>query len=76
MNHKQVFKHFTNLFPLIAGSSVLTWFPNGKNSIRVRYVNGEDHVFTYNDSLDWSYETVDCFLKKMKHRQTNVLIKT
>ena len=65
MTHKDVLKMFKTYFPSIAG--VMTeWFPNGKNSIRVRYSRiRPDVVFTYNDTKDWKLETVDSFIKSM-----------
>ena len=38
------------------------WFPNGKNSVRVRFRTGKEFVFTYNSSDDWKIESVGSFL--------------
>lgn len=40
MTHNEVYKWFELYFPLYAGENAATWFPNGKNSIRVRQTNG------------------------------------
>lgn len=39
------------------------WFPNGRNSIRVRLDTGKEFIFTYNSSDDWKIESVGSFLK-------------
>lgn len=65
MAHDEIFKQFTNMFPIVA-PTLYEWFPNGKNSIRVRLNCGSDFVFTFFDSCDWCYETIDSYIKKMK----------
>jgi hypothetical protein len=42
------------------------WFPNGKDSIRVRYKNRMELVFTFHDQQNWKLETIKEFLKSMK----------
>ena len=65
MTHPEILTIFKQLFPLFAGG-VDEWFPNGKNSIRVRISEVDiDYVFTYNDILDWKFETINCFLKNL-----------
>lgn len=65
MNHEEIFECFKSNFP---GDHfyVVEWFPNGKNSIRIRRINDRDYVFTYNGQHDWCYETVESFIRKMK----------
>ena len=65
MTHKEVFKHFKNLMPFYHEKSI-TWYQNGKNSIRVEMDNGERFIFTFNNKRDWRFETVDSFVKNMK----------
>lgn len=65
MTHKKVYEWFTLYFPQYA-EHVEAWFPNGKNSVRVRQTNGHDFVFTYNGINDWRFETVESFIKKSK----------
>lgn len=65
MKHEDVYKQFIKQFPEIA-KFVADWFPNGKNSIRVRIDGGSDFVFTYNNWTDWCYETLDSYIRKMK----------
>ncbi len=65
MIHTEVYKKFITMFPEVS-EHLETWFPNGKNSIRVRVKSGSDFVFTYNDWTDWCYETVESYIKKMR----------
>lgn len=65
MSHKTIFDWFKLYFPNYDKHTV-TWFPNGKNSIRVRWDNGRDFIFTFNGEKDWCFQTVENFLKKMK----------
>ena len=53
-------------YPLYAGENAATWFPNGKNSIRVRQTNGAEFIFTYGGKDDWRFETATSFIKGMK----------
>ena len=46
MTRNEVYKWFELYFPLYAGENAATWFPNGKNSIRVRQTNGAEFIFT------------------------------
>lgn len=66
MVHREVFRLFEQYFPDYAKSRFDVYFPNGQNSIRVRLNNREEFIFTYNSKKDWSLETVDSYIKKMK----------
>lgn len=67
MTHPRVYEEFKTYFPQYEQMMKL-WFPNGKNSIRVRLNNGRELVFTYNGTNEWCFETVDNFLKRMERR--------
>lgn len=58
MIHRDIYKLFELYFPNYAGNKVDTWFPNGKNSIRIRQTNHQEFIFTYN-SKNWKFEMVD-----------------
>lgn len=64
MNHINILRHFKEVFPYHL--RVKIWFPNGKNSIRVRDEQGKELVFTYESPKVWTIETIDSFIKKMK----------
>lgn len=66
MSHSDVMKWFELYFPDYSGDNITMWFPNGKNSIRVRQKNGQEFVFTYISSKDWLFETVSHFLDRLK----------
>lgn len=66
MVHTDVYKWFALYFPDYAGDKADKWFPNGKNSIRVRQTNGQEFIFTYNSQKDWRLETANSFLSSAK----------
>lgn len=61
MVHLEVFELFRAYFPQHA-ECVTEWFPNGKNSIRVRIAVGHEFIFTYEDKNNWRFETYNYFL--------------
>lgn len=65
MTHKKVYDYYVSYFPQYAKHTV-EWFPNGKNSVRVRQTDGQDYVFTYQGKRNWRFETVDSFIKHLK----------
>jgi len=65
MVHSAVFNYFKECLPDIV-KKVETYFPNGRNSIRVRQRNGQEFIFSVNGPKEWKFETVDQFLADMK----------
>lgn len=65
MAHTQIIKIFKLKFPLYDGQ-LKEWFPNGKNSVRVRLKNGQEFVFTHKAPNDWCFETIDSFIKRLR----------
>lgn len=63
MSHNEVYKWFELYFPIYAGNKVVTWFQNGKNSIRIRQTNGQEFTFTFNNQKDWKLERLTVLLK-------------
>lgn len=47
MSHSEVMKWFEYYFPDYAGERIDVFFPNGRNSIRIRQKNGQEFIFTY-----------------------------
>lgn len=47
MVHSKVFECFQEHLPAFA-EKVETYFPNGKNSIRVRQKDGKEFIFSFN----------------------------
>lgn len=64
--HKEIFKWFGLYFPDYSGNKAKVWFPNGKNSIRVRQLNNQEFVFTFHDHKNWKFETIESFLKEKR----------
>lgn len=70
MTHDTVFRKFTMKFPdYVKNTSI--WFPNGKDSIHIRLVNGKEFVFTIKGRDDWCFETVNSFVKRLKGEINN-----
>ena len=65
MSQEEVYNWFTLYFPQFA-KHVTEWFPNGRNSVRIRQASGQDFVFTYRSKTDWRFETVESFIRTMK----------
>lgn len=65
MTHRKVYEWFESYFPQFS-KQVTEYFPNGRHSIRVRTSCKKDFIFTFNSVNDWSFETVDSFIKRMK----------
>lgn len=59
MSHAEVYKAFRQYFPTYVGENIAAWFPNGRNSIRVREANGDEFIFSFNNGKDWKFETME-----------------
>lgn len=68
MLHDKVYKRFKQYFPL-ASKTIIQWFPNGKNSIRIRRMDGQEFVFTYYEKHNYRLETVDSFIKRLQRKE-------
>lgn len=67
MAHNEVYKWFELYFPQYAGTDKIeVWFPNGKNSVRIRQRNKQEFIFTYMGPNEWRFETINSFLNTMK----------
>ena len=64
MLHDDIFKEYLKIFGF-KPDTVIEWFPNGLNSIRLEYKNSDRFIFTYNDRLDWKLETENSFLRTL-----------
>ena len=56
MTHKAVYEMFQRLHPLYC-CEALTWYPNGRNSIKIKIIEDMIFVFTYHNAKTWSFET-------------------
>lgn len=66
MVHNEIIKKLELILPAYSGESITVWFPNGKNSIRIRKKDGNEFIFTYNNKNNWKFETIDSYIKNMK----------
>lgn len=64
MLHKDVMQKFEEISN-VDERSINTWFPNGKNSVRIRFKNNTEIVFTYASPKVWRIETIDHFIKNL-----------
>lgn len=65
MVHTEVYRSFKQLLPMFA-EQMVEYFPNGKNSIRVRNANHREYIFTIESPREWRFETIELFIKSMK----------
>ena len=66
MSQKELFKWFELYFSQYAGDKIEAWFPNGKNSIRIRQLNKQEFIFTFTSEDEWKFETIKSFMKGKK----------
>lgn len=75
MTHNNVYKKLKALLMPAADEQLECWFPNGKNSIRIRPKKGAkyDMIFTYHSDFVFKLETVNSWLNsnkvEVKHEQ-------
>ena len=65
MGHDKIWNKFKECNGVLE-DIVTCWFPNGKNSIRVRLRESGDLIFTYTSKKKWKLETVDLYLEDRK----------
>lgn len=65
MGHDKIWNKFKECNGVLE-DIVTCWFPNGKNSIRVRLRESGDLIFTYTSKKKWKLETVDSYLDERK----------
>lgn len=70
MIHSQVYECFKKCLPERT-ERITEYFPNGKNSIRVRQANGQEFIFTFSNPNSWKFETIDQFLAGMKGERSH-----
>lgn len=65
MVHAEIYKCLQKCVPIFS-DKIKTYFPSGKNCIRIRQTDGQEYIFTYNGPQMWRIETVGQFLAGMK----------
>lgn len=65
MTHANILDYFKKVLPYKA-ENISVWYPNGKNSIRVRMTDGRELIFTMTGKYDWTLETLNHFMQSMK----------
>ena len=74
MIHTQVYGFFQTCLPDQA-KEVKEYFPNGKNSIRIRKTNGQEFIFSLREPKAWKFETIEQFLADMKGENMDEMIR-
>lgn len=64
MKHDEIFELFKMHFSNYIGT-LEEWFPNGKDSIRVRFADGRDYIYTVSEN-GFSFESKESFIDKLK----------
>lgn len=70
MTHDEVFRKLATVFTSVYDVTE-EWLPNGKNSIRLKLISNEEMIFTYRGTDNWSLETVDSYLERLRKGAVN-----
>ena len=65
MTQRDVFKAFMEI-SRTTEQDIEAWFPNGRDSVRVRLKNKKELIFTYDSPNYWRLETKGAYLTDMK----------
>lgn len=68
MIHTQVYGFFQTCLPDQA-KEVKEYFPNGKNSIRIRKTNGQEFIFSLREPKAWKFETIESISCRHERRK-------
>ena len=68
MKHDIVWREFRSTLPKLV-YNVVKWFPCGQDTIRVRYADDEEFIFSRQKDGIWSIETLDHFVSRLKGDQ-------
>lgn len=61
MTHEKLFEAFKKITGF-SGDSIERYFANGKHSIRVRFKDKNEYIFTYKTPRKWRLETYESYL--------------
>jgi hypothetical protein len=65
MTHNEVYEKFKLYFPNYSKEGMIDcYFPNGKNSIRIRQVNMQEFIFSFVSDTEWRFETIKSFMER------------
>lgn len=65
MNYNEIYKQYENIFVKNQDdSNIIEWKPARKNSIHIKYKNGEEYIFSYKNEHSFSFETVEHFIER------------
>lgn len=67
MIHTIIIEIFKQNFPQYK-DNITEWYPNGKNSIRVKLKDKTEIVYTHNSDRNWSLESKKHFINKLNEQ--------
>ena len=67
MLHTDVISSYSELFPERC-KDIDTWLMNGYNSVRLKFKDGDERIFTFYNNKNWKIETVDSFIETLEGR--------
>lgn len=68
MSHEDIYKMFERSFDHMV-KDVQRWEPSGANSVRIRLRNGNEYVFSFRGTDDWSLETTKSWRRSLRLRE-------
>ena len=63
-NHEDLFEEYRQLCH-VDDKYILEWFPCGKDSIRVKFTDGKEVIWTLKGPENWSIESVEHFCRRL-----------
>lgn len=64
MTHKDIFNKFKEIAK-VTDEEIDCWFTNGKGSVRVRFMDHQEVIFSYFSPNKWMIESRDLYIDKM-----------
>lgn len=69
MTHSNVFLSFKNLFGECFAEGVKLWIPLGKHSIKLRFQDLKEYVFSIHGNNDWCFETYEHYKARTDRKE-------
>ena len=70
MIHAKILEKYKRIF-IMDAENIDVWHPNGFGSIRIRFLDKREEVFTYTSDRQWSLETLEHFIERMNKNKLN-----
>ena len=63
MTHEKIYQEFKKIFAMV-DDNIVEWKPARKDSIYLKYKNGEEYIFRFRNKHSFSFETVEHFIER------------